>query len=311
MQVAISQESFAILDEGMPLNDQDKAWIGQEIRSSHRRHGWSKLTGFIKDWIGVAAVIAIVLGAVSKWTDYVDFKAHTEDRLKGLEDGIKEIKTALNEIRLQYAAANPQRPASTKEASEVLISARGADLRLNPDILSDAGTRFIGVVAQNPKAWATVKQFLDYRSFINADFAPSPSDLTPARETGGYHFALNLKPKPTGGKWVLLSQVFTAGGYTSPENSARLETIDTANAQGSGFGLIVVEGKAWSVLLDGMRMKNVIVRNATVEYSGGALDLENVYFVNCKLEIHLSPAGKRLGEELLASAAVTFKLPRT
>ncbi len=59
--------------------------------------------------------------------------------------------------------------------------------------------------------------------------------------------------------------------------------------------------------MDGYRMRNVIIQNAQIYYSGKAVILDNVYFVNCTFQINLSSNSRSLGENLLASAAISFK----
>ena len=74
-----------------------------------------------------------------------------------------------------------------------------------------------------------------------------------------------------------------------------------------GFRYIQIEGKVDSIVLDGMYMKNVIVRNADIIYDGGPVRLENVYFINCNLHFRESPTTRDLGGRMLAANAITFK----
>jgi hypothetical protein len=58
--------------------------------------------------------------------------------------------------------------------------------------------------------------------------------------------------------------------------------------------------------IDTMEKLEVIVRNATITYSGGPLRLENVSFVNCSFILTDAPAARRLGQTILQSAPVNF-----
>lgn len=62
------------------------------------------------------------------------------------------------------------------------------------------------------------------------------------------------------------------------------------------------------ILLDGMRMRNIIIRNSNVEYRGGPVELEGVYFVNCKFQINPGHKGIGLATTLLASQRTLFQV---
>lgn len=58
----------------------------------------------------------------------------------------------------------------------------------------------------------------------------------------------------------------------------------------------------------GLFFQGNVFRDVRVIYSGGPLDLNEVYFVNCTFEMEPGPRSKTLGETLLASAPVTLQL---
>ena len=55
--------------------------------------------------------------------------------------------------------------------------------------------------------------------------------------------------------------------------------------------------------------KNIAFKDVRVIYNGGPLKLDNVYFVNCTFELQPSDKSKVLAETLLASNAITLRLP--
>ena len=65
-----------------------------------------------------------------------------------------------------------------------------------------------------------------------------------------------------------------------------------------GHPLIHVTGTA-PVRLDGFQLKNVVFDGMTVEYNGGPLVMDNVYFVNCKFTVKPSPDGSLFAESVL------------
>jgi hypothetical protein len=76
---------------------------------------------------------------------------------------------------------------------------------------------------------------------------------------------------------------------------------------GSGSRLFVVEGGLDALVLDGMYMKNVIVRNSRVIYEGGPVRLENVSFVNCTFVLSERQPVRELGDSILQATSVHFE----
>jgi hypothetical protein len=96
-------------------------------------------------------------------------------------------------------------------------------------------------------------------------------------------------------------QINNSASWTSPTNT---------NSHGSGFGFIVIEGGNEAIDLDGMYMKNVIVRNARIIYNGAPVRLENVYFVNCTfrfpLDRQIQGPVRKLSDAILQATAVNY-----
>lgn len=66
------------------------------------------------------------------------------------------------------------------------------------------------------------------------------------------------------------------------------------------------------LMQDGLHLRNVIIENVTVFYSGGPLWLENVYFVNCKFDFPAPAKGPvpntpDFARAILASPSVRFE----
>ena len=79
--------------------------------------------------------------------------------------------------------------------------------------------------------------------------------------------------------------------------------LNTDQPEGPGFFLL--EGPS-TLHLDGYRLKNIIFRGVKIEYKGGPIEMENVYFVNCTFDFRPTPEAQQLSKAVLASAAVTF-----
>jgi hypothetical protein len=154
---------------------------------------------------------------------------------------------------------------------------------------------------------------VDYRTFLNAQYAPKPTDFTPATGHEDYQNEISLFPDRGVNGNVPAVIVGFAGGHVPEERSARMEFLTNHHPHGSGFGFFIVEGGNEAIVLDGMYMKNVIVRNARIIYNGAHVKLENIYFVNCTFrfplfdKFHLQQEPVRsLSDAILEATAVNF-----
>jgi hypothetical protein len=97
-------------DIDMPLNDADRAWVREAIRTAHERRGLGKLTGAVKDWGGTGAAVAILIFFILQWGGYVEFKTATNlklDHIYKVLDAIQE-KQNLTEITARVASIQAQ-----------------------------------------------------------------------------------------------------------------------------------------------------------------------------------------------------------
>jgi hypothetical protein len=64
-------------------------------------------------------------------------------------------------------------------------------------------------------------------------------------------------------------------------------------------------------VIDGYQLKHCIFANGTISYRGGAVDLCDVYFVNCTFKISRQAAGQNFAKAILmASPATNFRTVR-
>jgi hypothetical protein len=96
------------------------------------------------------------------------------------------------------------------------------------------------------------------------------------------------------------------GQGAPPDEAAILEKISKPLKRGGDFQFYMVNALRGTITLDDQRMRNVIVFNAVIEYNGGQVDLNNVYFVNCIFRVRYTTNGMHLGDHLLASASTNF-----
>jgi len=189
----------------------------------------------------------------------------------------------------------------------ILEGARDHDVTVSPSVLQRTGRKFIEASVGKPTAWLAAAAILDYRSFLNEQLGQAPG-IANAKEPDPdwpYIFTLNTKPTP-GQSYAWVARVKTQG-IASKENSARLESLSSPQVWASGVRHIVIEGKTDTIALDGEYWKDVIVKDAKVEYDGGPLKLENVYFVNCEFIVPPTPGGRAFAGAVLEGGATNFQ----
>lgn len=214
------------------------------------------------------------------------------------------------EQQLNQAASDPTTPRNIEKAKKTLEAAHAAGIQLSPHVVQNTGKKFFRAAHTDTESWGTAQQYLDYRSFLNKDFAPNVGQLTPWGNHPDYQSQLKVRPNPHLGETPIRSlSVSFAGGHVPSDKGARMESIDSHLPKSSGIAFFVIDGGYDALVLDDMYMKNVIVRNSEVAYSGAAIRLENVFFVNCKFQFERTPNAIALGNLMLDSAPVNFDAP--
>jgi hypothetical protein len=160
-------------EEDMPLNETDKAWVREYVRTVHQRQGWGKLTGFIKDWSGTSAAIGILLFFVTQWGGYTEFKTHTGDKLIGIEGRLDKIDNDLLEVRAsQFPESvlheiNGLEQAKFVEALPALrtvVAQTPEGAKTSPALLGGIAEKLSRTSPESPGYWPTVLQFLQFAS---------------------------------------------------------------------------------------------------------------------------------------------------
>jgi hypothetical protein len=150
----------------MPLNETDKAWIRQEIQAAHKRHGWGRLTGFIKDWSGAGAAAGILIFLATQWSGYIEFRTGTNIRLGNIEDSIKQIHRDLAPLQIGAQASLPADSfqSSLPQLKSALSIAKKERLPVSPKVVSELQSNFLSANQGSPDFWPTVSEFISYRS---------------------------------------------------------------------------------------------------------------------------------------------------
>jgi hypothetical protein len=180
--------------------------------------------------------------------------------------------------------------------------------RLDPDFVASVGKSFIAVADKHEEAWRAALATIDYRTSLNSSFKPRIENSRKDPKCGLPLPATRPNPsaQPVPGQNYVVSVRVTLSGSAKPQDSAKLERLDHPNPDCRGARYIFLQGRSDSIVLDGMYFKNVVIENAIVEYSGGPVKLENVLFVNCKIQFSPAQKSRELGNLLLTSASVSF-----
>ncbi|HEY6252177.1 MAG TPA: hypothetical protein VI685_19655 [Candidatus Angelobacter sp.] len=224
--------------------------------------------------------------------------AEIKGKLEVLDPLIRDMLTK------KFRESKNLTPRELKAMAEV---AKTAKLQVDPQDVRVVGRQLLDEGKNNPDAWSAAQDFLNYRSFLNVNLAPRLTEQKPYQYVAKTQIEV---PQNVNGQQTYAAQTVSAAGTAPPEQSARMEQIDGLEHPPSGAQFIIFEMNRpdFSFVLDGMHLKNVIVKNVHVKYYGtGPVILENVYFVNCTFELPPNPKTRELGDAILASAATTFR----
>lgn len=282
----------------MALNDQDRAWIRQEIQGAFRQRGfWSKF----KDWIPITVVVAIGLFVLQQWGTYVEFKTRTSDRLDNIENkDLKAIRDDLKEIRAQLAKqtvtshlALPQSQFQNtlSEIGRALITIQETKASIQPAVLSDLSKKLVETDHAVPDYWPLASWIINYRSSMIVGTSLGNWSVFP----------------PCPGVVDLDS---------SPDAYTQKVDPKTRIHFGPKVPIERIGNQDCMVQLDGHRVSRWDCKHCIVKYSGGPLSLHDVRFENCLFIFDFpsdrvpQPSGERLSETLLASNLTNVEIKK-
>jgi hypothetical protein len=276
--------------EQMTLNDtKGDVKVIQESLRWHARIGWIAITACL------AAFIALLTWYIPK-----ELNAQKTDIVQAIQLKLDDVE------KLQIAKLSAQIGALGE--SNTKLDA-GNLLRLN-STLSEISENSNPQVSQ--LAWSVHGELLAYKSSLNRSAAPQIKNhrtvpVNKASPASKYLFSLNLKPNANTVGTYLAAFVYVGPKQDCAPNCARLESLTAPSLENSRTKLIIVDGTQDTIVLDNSLMKNVVIRNASVEYDGGPVKLENVYFVNCKFILPVAKPDHGFSETLLtAQDAIDF-----
>jgi hypothetical protein len=98
------------------------------------------------------------------------------------------------------------------------------------------------------------------------------------------------------------------GGWGPIDTAATFEKIGHDVNAGATVGPQYFATNNFRGALDGYHLQHRIFANGTISYGGGAVDVRDVYFVNCTFKISRQAAGQNFARAILmASPATNFR----
>ena len=158
---------FTVQDQ-MPLNETDKAWVRQEIQAANTRVGTGKLTGFLKDWGGFGAAVAVILFMITQWSGYVEFRTHTQDDIKNIQGDIAKLGLTIH-ASLSQSVFEQNLP----QLKSAIVNAEKQDSKVPAPIISALQQKLSETSSSAPDFWSTTTSFISYRSQVLSSKSPS------------------------------------------------------------------------------------------------------------------------------------------
>jgi hypothetical protein len=330
---------FAQIENNMALNEQDRAWIREQINSAfERRNVWQR----IRDWLPVTAMIAIAIYALTQWTNYVEFRTKTNDRLDTMEKGVGTIENRLGTIEQTLAGIQsnlskqslinhaalplPDFKATLPDLSSAIAAATRDKVKVAPRVVEDLQTK-LTASANAPSFWPAAADFISYRSQIVShdvqslmaaalpnctDRAPTPLELVVSDEEAKYGKAGDVANLPDllnetdKNKTHIVPAVYKDCRFTldSPEEAARIPNLGEQRSYVLTFRHCQIVYRGGAVTLLTPHPKPTTITGKSRERSDVYLFVgQIVHFENCLFvfAIHSTPPanGQALTQQIL------------
>ena len=226
-------------------------------------------------------------------------------RLSNVEGYIRDNGGFIAGLRLQQSALNPTNSKDVTDAKQVVETAKAKRIKIDPSIVEAVGKKFVDAGKSSQDAWSAAVALVNYQNQTNPPtLDTSLQDWQPLAEWQTYYYL--ALPSPTREP----PRVFTLGGLVPIGNAAVMEYFDqppkTPTQSKVGPEFIGLTGA--SIILDDAHWRNIILKNVTIIYDGGKVDLERVYFINCTFQMtRRSPNTQSLADAVLSPAgAMSF-----
>lgn len=275
----------------IPQLKQDSQDIRLSVRDIQTNMRWY--------WRTVGAIVLLAasgFGYLLHNLDQTSEKVFTLDgQIKALT---KQVGGAELSSRLVALSQKPITAQSRSQVTKIVQKAIETGDELNPEALSSVGTRLVSASRGDLSNWPITLTLLKLRS----EKEPIPlhfERLKPPSES----FSSKLIPPPGFDGRVAV------GGQVAGNTGAEILPIGAPSPNTSaefGVGYFLLLGG--TVRLDGMRMKNVIIKDSKVIYAGGPASLTDVHFINCTFDLLPKKNQLDLADEIFSGGGITIRL---
>jgi len=280
----------------------------------------TSIHGQIRKWAEVVVLVGAALGVLFAIAKYV---VHSE--VSDMRSDLSTIKTNVESLETSVGTTNKRiddllskaldrafPPAtagkekirgSLNEMMGIIQLAQSQNVKLDPELLTRYGRQVAELTMESngtDKAWKTLNSLVDYRTTFNGDRLPLPRhDFIPQPDSPTALFHIREKGGPLFWSWP-------PGLVPSDQAFIFQRLNDTRRLSGYGHPLVLVSGIRVEINIDEFHLRNVIFENVKIEYDGGPLVMENVYFVNCTFELKPTKPSQLFATEVLAKVPSTF-----
>lgn len=150
----------------MPLNETDKAWVREEVRSAQQKHGWGAFTRFAKEWSGFGTFVGVAIIVGTQWTAYVEFRTTTNMTIGGIEKRLTSMEGQLAKtVVTSHASLNPAQFVRTlPDLGPSLATIRQQKVSVPRDIISSIRDELMATDSNSPGFWPATAELVNYRS---------------------------------------------------------------------------------------------------------------------------------------------------
>jgi hypothetical protein len=257
----------------MALNDMDKAWVREAIREGNKPN----VEKLIKDWFPAAAVVALLIFAWNKSSDFTAFTVKTNDRLEQIEKTLaRQNLTSTATLSTGAFASNlPQLAVDIKTAREKQIT-------VSAGVIKDLSQKLLETSSGEHGYWLAAVQFVDFKYLPRQGSGSLPkcqtlssTPLPPQEEIRNFDGSITKipgQPFPPA-NWVAKAELLNCvldlddnGDWASTSVGRQFQEVKKANPNVSRY------------VLD--------LTNVLIKYSGGKLPpVDEIRFTNCWFEL--------------------------
>jgi hypothetical protein len=323
MQTAAPYFSLPEIEDDMPLNEVDKAWIRETIRNANKVQEPGVLRR-IKEWGGIALVVPFLILAVNQWTGYVEFRTSTNLKLTTIEGKLSNIEGQLarQQISSQSLLSPEDFKSNLPELNAAIDTAKSHNIETPTDVLDRLQQKMISTDEHASDYWPVAAALISYRSQNATSFdqdllAPSLPNCVDSEP----HPMMVTKVGPIGNPLEVTEAYYENCRFTldSPKDDAFINMLIRTKYPTIVFKhcRIIYSGGSFVVIsrIDEDNVPTIAMsgpgKGMTISFHGPTLQFSNCAFSFSAIP-NIPENGKQMLKQFLAQSGPTFAfLPAT